>query len=334
MKRTTYLLILLGFVFACKPKAEVITPEPEENKCRQLSYKEATGTGLVSANTVYSYNEKKQLIELKDIFQGRTDKYEYNTKGLLIKKTRSNLSDLSKQLEVEYIYNEKDQLIKETRKWLNPSGETATEEKFLFEYHANGKRKKEEYYAPNKAEVYWRYTYDEKGLVIMYEAPLGEVVKYEYKADGKMLKYIYITADKKTTIEDTYEYNAKNLLVKINTTVNNVLGGYRNFKYNSKDQETAWISYDANGVQFQKRTTEYTGDNYVVKNYNSADQLDDQTAYEVVDGKIMKKTFYRKDVEQYVQTYSYDASGNMIRDEYKSSIHSVSVIKEWAYACD
>ncbi|MFD0878315.1 hypothetical protein ACFQ1A_29385, partial [Massilia pinisoli] len=71
-----------------------------------------------------------------------------------------------------------------------------------------------------------------------------------------------------------------------------------------------------------------------VKNYNSADQLDDQTAYEVVDGKIMKKTFYRKDVEQYVQTYSYDASGNMIRDEYKSSIHSVSVIKEWAYACD
>ncbi|MFD2523311.1 hypothetical protein [Emticicia soli] len=332
MKKIISVLLLLNFVFACKPKSEELAPVAETG-CRQLLYKETNYNGAVIANDVYTYNTAKKLIEFKSVEM--LEKYEYNAKGLRVKKSISRLSTMNKEAEEEYLYNDKDQLIKEIKRWIDAGSGSSTEDYLLYEYHNNGKLKKKEYYVHSEGGLYTRVEYNEQGLRILEEGPKGRINKFEYNASGKVIRTIeYLPAPNNITVDQTVEYNAKNLPVKVTTKVDNVIVGYANYEYNNKDQETSLISTTAKGELNSKKITEYTGENYSVKNYNYKNELTDKTDYEFSDKRIMKKSYYRKDVFQYSNTYTYDASGNMIRDEMKVNYQANPVIKEWAYACD
>lgn len=332
MKKIISALLLLNLVFACQSKSEDVAPV-DETGCRQLSYKETLYNGTVAANEVYTYNAAKKLIEFKSL--ERLEKYEYNTKGLRTKKTATRLLDMVKELEEEYSYDDKGQLIKQLIRWPDTRTGNSTEDYRLYEYHNNGKLKKVEYYVHVVGGLYTRIQYNEQGLVIQDEGPNGRVAKFEYNASGKVTRAIEnLPAPNNTTSEQIVEYNSKNLPAKITLKVNNVITGYVNYEYNDKGQETGLFSTSINGDLISKRTTGYNGENYSVSNFNNRNELTDRTEYEVLNSRIMKKTYYRKDVFQYSDTYAYDASGNMIRDEMKLSYQANPVIREWAYACD
>lgn len=332
MKKIISVLLLLTFVFACKSKPEELEPVAETG-CRQLSYKETNFNGTVIANDVYTYNEAKKLIELKNIEM--VEKYEYNTKGLRVKKSIIRLSNMTKEAEEEYIYNNKDQLIKEVKRWGDSGAGSTSEDYTQYEYHNNGKLSKKEYYVHSEGGLYIRTVYNEQGLRILEEGPKGRINKFEYNASGKVSRTIeYLPAPNNITVDQTVEYNARNLPVKATTKIDNVIVGYANYEYNNKDQEISLISTGVNGELNSKKITEYTGENYSVKNYNYKNELTDRTDFEVSNNRIMKKTYYRKDVFQYSDTFTYDAAGNMIRDEMKLNYQANPVVKEWAYACD
>ncbi|PLK42499.1 hypothetical protein [Emticicia sp. TH156] len=332
MKKIISVLLLLNFVFACKPKSEEIVPV-DETECRLLSYKETNYYGTVTANDVYSYNSAKRLIELKS--QEMLEKYEYNSKGLRIKKTVSRLSNMNKEAEEEYLYNGNDQLIKEIRRWLDPTSGKSTEDYLLYEYHNNGKLRKKEYYLHIVGGLYTRVQYNEQGLSILEEGPNGLVVKNEYNAVGKVTRTIQnLPAPNNMTTEHTVEYNAKNLPIKITIKINNTINGYLNYEYNDKGQETGQFYTLIDGALNSKKITEYNGENYIVKNYNGKNVLLDRTEYEVQNNRIMKKTYYKNDIFWESHTFAFDASGNMIKDEWKVNYQTNPIIKEWAYACN
>jgi YD repeat-containing protein len=331
MKKIISALLLLNLVFACKSKSDDVAPV-DETGCRQLSYKETMYDGRVAANEVYTYNATKNLIEFKSL--ERLEKYEYNTKGLRTKKTATRLLDMVKVLEEEYSYDDKDQLIKQLIRWPDPGTGNSTEDYRLYEYHNNGKLKKVEYYVHAVGGLYTRIQYNEQGLVIQDEGPNGRFAKFEYNAGGKVTRTIEnLPSSNNATLEQTVEYNSKNLPAKVTIKINNVITGYVNYEYNDKGQETGLFSTSVNGELISKKITGYNGENYSVANYNR-NELADRTEYEVLNSRVMKKTYYRKDVFQYSDTYAYDASGNMIRDEMKLSYQANPVIREWAYACD
>jgi len=328
MKKIISVLLLLNFVLACKPKSEEVVPV-DETECRLLSYKETKYGGIVTADDVYNYNSAKRLIDLKSLYM--LEKYEYNSKGLRAKKTVTQLSNMNKVAEEEYLYNDKDQLIKEIRKWLGNS----TEDYLLYEYHNNGKLRKKEYYVHSAGGLYTRVQYNEQGLSILEEGPNGYIVKFEYNAGGKVTRSIQnYPAPNKVTVEQTVEYNEKNMPVKITAKIDNVINGYLNYEYNDKGQETGQFSTLIDGALYSKKITEYNGENYTVKNYNGRSVLLDRTDYEVLNNRIMKKTYYKNDIFQESHTFAYDASGNMTRDEWKVYNQANPIIKEWAYACN
>ncbi len=332
MKKIISIILLLNVVFACKSKSEEIVPV-DETGCRQLSYKETMYDGSVTGSEVYIYDSAKQLIEFRSL--ETVEKYEYNTKGLRIRKTVSRLSTMNKEAEEEYLYNEKDQLIKEVRRWLDPGSGNSTEDYLLYEYHNNGVLRKKEYYLHISGGLYTRVQYNELGLVMLDEGPYGRLVKFEYNANGKVTRKIeYLPPPDNITVEEMVEYNSKNLPVKITIKIDNIITGYINYEYNDKGQETSLFSTSVNGEVYNKRITEYNGENYIVKNYVLQNELMDQTGYEVLNNRIIKKTYYRKDVFRYSNTYAYDASGNMIRDEMKLSYQANPIIREWTYVCD
>ena len=332
MKKILSVLLLLNIVFACKSKSEEVVPA-DETECRILSYKETNYVGTVTANDVYSYNSAKKLIELKSIEM--LEKYEYNSKGLRTKRTVTRLSNMNKEAEEEFLYNDKDQLIKEIRRWLDPTSGKSTEDYLLYEYHNNGKLRKKEYYVHIAGGLYTRVQYNEQGLSILEEGPNGLIVKFEYNAAGKVTRSIQnLPAPNNVTVEQTVEYNTKNLPIKITTHIDNAIVGYLNYEYNDKGQETGQFSTSVNGTLSSKKITEYNGENYTVKNYTGRNELIDRTDYEVLNNRIMKKTFYKKDIFQYSNTFTYDASGNMIRDELMVNYQANPVIKEWAYTCN
>ena len=168
-----------------------------ETKGYNEDYLSDSNEFYLSSRTIYTYNEKKQLIQQKYFFGNRETKelvpqnlkdYTYNEKGLLTKKTTS-------------IWNE------EYQTYERPPIETV-----IYEYDASGRLIREAAYGsdPNKATSVNDYVYDHNGNLTLHfrhgdkNYYSGWYVKYEYEGGEKK----YEPFDPKKYPTDGYPQNS------------------------------------------------------------------------------------------------------------------------------
>jgi YD repeat-containing protein len=339
MNRIIPPLILTILVLACKPESEITKPEPVVTKpdkevvCKILSHKEFNNRNVLEYSLIYSYDNTGKLIELQK--PPGTTKYEYDTKGNLVKTIIYNNSD-SKSSETEYTYNASSQLIKEVINKANQAGVLQKDTENYYEYHANGKMKKKsnfflEFTTPGSITLY-----NEKGKEISIDYKGGIYERMDYNAADMLVKRIkiYPTASYINT-EFLYEYNAQNKVTKYTVNVNNKLNSYITYEYNDKGNLIAQIDYNGDGTVSEKTIFEYTGESYKVSRYGGPTTLMGYTMIEVQNGLKMKETLYYTDNQPiYSINYTYDSYKNMIKREQINGISQLMSLWEWSYQCN
>ena len=162
----------------------------------------------------------------------------------------------------------------------------------------------------------------------------GSFTKQEYNATDFILKQTKYNPNEKKTTELLYEYNSKNLKLKMLQYTNGNLESYENYEYNAKGQEINYSLYLHDGTILTKSITEYTGENYKTSRYFGPDKLMDYTIFEVTNGLLMKKSIYEDNKLMLATVYNYDSHKNMIKREELLGGTTINTSEEWTYQCD
>lgn len=251
-------------------------------------------SGYESTNYLYRYDSKGRLLESKK-FDDRglaninnVNTYEYNEKGLLIKKIDSGYPWV-------YIYNKKGKLISEAKRYTSKEGftyayvysydkkgnmieqkallgDSTVDAKWVFTYDGKKNQTEENYYDEHGVDETYKFKYDSKNHMIEKS--------WTYDSDGYAGERTTWQFDKKGNLLVTCQYNKTNSLTSKDSCV-----------YNAKGQKLeAWFYY-----------------------YGS---LDSKHVYTLNDlGQVVEEKVYEKaDILSRSYTYEFDSHGNWIKE--------------------
>ena len=255
--------------------------------------------------TTKEYGIKKELI--KEIMpDGKYLFYEYNTSGLIMKKSAFNGANIL-QDEIRFEYNIKGQLVKQTdlnNKFSTYSydlaGNTLTsttnigsnlQSTTTYEYDSMNRLTK--IISPKGEET--TYTYSEIGELLNIKDPNGKITSFEYDQRSQLVKktdpagiFHEMTYDKNGNLltetdpanqTKVYSYNVMNKVVKVQTANDTIL-----YNYNIKDEvisvanSTSTIDYQRDSKQRIVQEVVY-GVNYPTHTVNfEYNKIDQRTA--------------------------------------------------------
>lgn len=284
------------------------------------------------------YDSKKNLI--KSISRNHKGKIvseffcTYNANNQPVKVVNNSDDDW---YELNYEYNESNQRIRFVQLYRTPAMEIKKYEETLYEYHPNGKVKKETELNMEQPEGPHRYTYyNDKGLRDSIDSR-GLDNKYFYNAQGQVILETSFEDDNGQTEETRYEYNDINLLVKKTSKdygplLKQVL--YSTYKYDKKNR----LIKESHRRKGSNDVTEivrlYDGDNYRESTYEGRNLLLKFEENEIKDGLLRKKRLYGRSYLKSYQVFTYDVLRNLIKTETFKPDGSLLSRIEWAYECD